>query len=237
MPIPTILVPRGAEFQAVCRGLRRGAASPKVVAIPMGVASVRAFLSTYRQQHCITADAQFLVMGLCGSLQPLYQVGDAVLYTSSMTLSAGQTRAWTCSPEWTDRVRNQLAQGKAQPSLVKAWTSDQFIQSVQRKQQLGATYGVDVVDMEGTAILEQLADTGAQVAMLRVVSDDCLHELPDLSPAISPTGKLRPLPLTQILLQNPRGALRLIQGAQRGLTVLQSLTQTLFAPPTELLKL
>ncbi len=48
MPLPsvqTLLVPQGAEFQAVQRGLRRVGATVTVLPIPLGMAAVRQFLA------------------------------------------------------------------------------------------------------------------------------------------------------------------------------------------------
>ena len=84
--------------------------------------------------------------------------------------------------------------------------------------------------MEGSAILTALPQ--AQIAMLRVISDDCEHELPDLSEAIGSqaigTGKLRTLPLVTTLLRQPLGSLRLIRGSLRGLKALEQITRQLF---------
>jgi len=75
----TILVPQGAEYQAVCRGLNQVRGSkPTVVAIPMGVQPLRQYL----QQLVGDRPTNVLLMGLCGSLSPKYGVGDLVLYQS-----------------------------------------------------------------------------------------------------------------------------------------------------------
>jgi hypothetical protein len=78
--------------------------------------------------------------------------------------------------------------------------------------------------MEGSAILSALPQ--AQIAMLRVVSDDCEHQLPDLSAAVG--SQLRTLPLITAMLRQPVGSLRLIRGSLRGLKALEQLTRRLF---------
>lgn len=228
MAISTILVPRGAEYQSVYRGLQKAAEFradlPTVVAIPMGIKPVKQFLMTLLQQNLIKAQSQILVMGLCGGLRADYQVGDVVAYESVVGLN--QKKSGKCDAQLTETIRNQLT---TQPPLVNAWTSEQFINSIQIKQQLGEAYGVDVVDMEGTAILTSLAAIKAKVAMLRVISDDCQHELPNLTAAISAQGKITPLPLLQAMIRQPRGSFRLIRGSVVGLQVLQQVTAQLFA--------
>jgi hypothetical protein len=107
---------------------------------------------------------------------------------------------------------------------VRALTSDRLIWSAAEKCELGKIYTAEVVDMEGFAALKVLGQAGIAVAMVRVVSDDCHHNLPDLTAALSLDGALQPLPLALGLLRQPIAAARLIRGALRGLQVLQRVT-------------
>ena len=79
--------------------------------------------------------------------------------------------------------------------------------------------GAAVVDMEGWAIWQAFP----HVAMIRVISDDCQQDLPDISKAIAPNGNLKPITLTQAFLKQPAAAMKLIQGSLQGL---HQLTQT-----------
>lgn len=221
MPTPlidTILVAQGAEYQAVCRGLQNVESPPSVLPIPIGTASVQRFLAKQPQLD----RRSILVMGLCGSLQPSYPVGTAVLYCSVKAMIDREVGHWLCDAALTQSLQVQLP---AVP-LVQSWTSEQFVNSRTVKQQLRQTYGVDVVDMEGKAILTTLRT--ARIATLRVVSDDCQHNLPNLDWAISAEGKLLPLPLVTSLLAHPVSGLRLIHGSLQGLKYLQQLTTILF---------
>ena len=103
-----------------------------------------------------------------------------------------------------------------------------LIWSSSEKHQLGQVYQAGVVDMEGYALLKVLNRLGVAVAMLRVISDDCYYDLPDLNFAINPDGKLEPLPLAMGMLRQPIAATRLIRGALQGLRVLQQVTADLF---------
>jgi nucleoside phosphorylase len=157
-------------------------------------------------------------MGLCGSLQPAHQIGDVMLYQTVISPS-GQIQR--CNPQLTAEIQARLPQ----IPLVQSLTSAQFVQSAAAKQQLGQRHQAGAVDMEGSAILSALPQ--AQIAMLRVISDDCEHQMPDLSRAIG-SGKLRTLPLLTILLRRPVGSLRLIRGSLRGLKALEQVTKQLF---------
>jgi hypothetical protein len=79
--------------------------------------------------------------------------------------------------------------------------------------------------MEGFAVLEVFKE----VAMVRVISDDSHHNLPNIASAISPDGALLPLPLAMGMIRQPIAASRLILGSLRGLRVLENTTKLLFA--------
>lgn len=231
--VQAILVCQGAEFAAVRRGLRTvQGPKPIVLPMPIGPVPVREYLKTCQQEGRLS-HSPVLVMGLCGSLIPRYAVGDAVLYQSCTNLSQSQM----CDRSLTDQLASQLSatlpdnfQGwRNGERLVKAITSDRILCSASEKQSLATTQGVDVVDMEGCIVLEMLHQLGIVVAMLRVVSDDCHHDLPNLAPALDASGTLRPLPLAIALMRQPIAAARFIQGSLRGLKTLQMLTTALFS--------
>ena len=220
-----ILVPQGAEYQAVCRGLTRvNPPKPLVVPIPVGPKPVTRYLERWQETgHSLnTPQPRVLLVGLCGSLSPDYKIGDIVLYQDCVYASNPSGKLLqTCNGDLTSWLHHKL---KDKASLVRAITSDRLIYSVDEKRQLGQMYGADVVDMEGFAVSEILKKAGVAVAMLRVISDNCQHNIPDLSSALSSDGSLQTLPLAIGLLRQPLAATRLILGALRGLKVLQDVT-------------
>ncbi len=166
-------------------------------------------------------------MGLCGSLNPRYGIGATVLYQNCVyPLEKFEPKILSCDCPLTDLLYSLIPQNVY---LVKALTSDRLIHKASEKRYLAETYGADVVDMEGFAALEVLSQAGVAVAMLRVVSDNCHHDIADLTAALSPEGALLPLPLALGMIRQPIAAVRLIQGALRGLYVLQKVTTTLFS--------
>lgn len=206
---PIILVPQGAEYQAVCQGLKQHPDPPKVLPIAIGVTAVH--LDTL----ALDQTSKILVMGLCGSLTPRLGVGAVALYTACIDF-AGIER--NC-----DRALTHRLQDRFQVSPIRGLTSDRVICSAREKCDLGRTYQADVVDMEGSAV----AALNGAVAMLRVVSDDTEHDLPDLDGTIDANGKLQPLPLAIALCKRPIAATRLIRGSLVGLNVLRDLAARL----------
>ncbi|BAY77353.1 hypothetical protein NIES25_38150 [Nostoc linckia NIES-25] len=255
LPHDTILVPQGAEYQAVCRGLRNLTGSiPTVLPIPVGMKPLLQYLQESAESRQIQATkSRVLVMGLCGSLSDRYGVGDVVLYQNCLY----QGKRQECDRSFTAQLLGigQGAKGKGQGgkqrsllfpftfylsprrshlpqspvTLVNALTSDRVISSAAEKRSLGETLAADVVDMEGFTALEFFNAAGVAVAMLRVVSDDCQHDIPDLTGAIDSDGSLRPLPLAMAMIRQPVAATRLIRGSLIGLKVLKQVTNQVFS--------
>ncbi|WP_375477967.1 phosphorylase [uncultured Nostoc sp.] len=220
LPINTILVPQGAEYKAVCRGLSSVAASiPTVVAIPVGM---KPLLKHLQQGEFLTPKSRVLIMGICGSLSDRYTVGDIVLYQNCIY----QAKQQECDRTFTAQLHSYISE---KVSLVKSLTSDRVIWSALEKRRLGETLAADVVDMEGFTALEFFNAAGVSVAMLRVVSDDCQHNIPDLTPAINSDGSLNPFILAIAMLRQPFAATRLIRGSLIALKVLEQVTNLLFS--------
>jgi hypothetical protein len=175
-----------------------------VEAIPIGCSAVQRFLHSTDLQI-----SQVVVMGLCGSLSPRYGVGEVVLYQECMD-GLGQVKE--C-----DRALTQRLQTCLNLTPVRALTSDRIIALASEKQALGKLHNADVVDMEGMAVMS----LSAAITMVRVVSDDVHEDVPDLTGAIDPDGKLRSLPLAIGLIRHPIKGFRLIRGSLIGLRSLR----------------
>ncbi len=214
-----LLVPQGQEYQAIVNGLQQHpTAGLEVVAIPLGVNPVNAFLETWQPAPDI---AGILLMGLAGALSSSLNIGQVVVYQSCML--SPETNSWkSCSPAWGESLSQLL-----QAPLVKAVTSLELVGTAQAKAQLGQTTGAAVVDMEGWPILTYALKHQLEVAMVRVISDTAEQDLPNLGQAIGPDGSLNPLGLAWAFLQKPVAAGHLIAGSLRGLGGLTQVTETL----------
>ncbi|WP_228061995.1 phosphorylase [Coleofasciculus sp. LEGE 07081] len=230
LPINAILVPQGAEYQAVCRGLSQiSSIQPLVVPIPIGTQPVTQCLKQWLQDEPFanSPHSRVLVMGLCGSLSPRYGIGDIVLYRDCLYVPQGsRPQLQECDDALTNGLHRSLNE---KASRVRAMTSDRMIESSSEKRQLNHIYKASVVDMEGFAVLDVLSLAGVDVAMVRVISDSCHQTLPNLNSTLSSEGSLKPFPLALGLLRQPLAATQLIQGALRGLRVLQQVTINVFS--------
>jgi Phosphorylase superfamily len=223
--IQIILVPQGSECRAVCRSLNQISVKPSVKpivkAIPVGVDAVTRYLQQLQQTGFFHPQQQVLVMGLCGSLSDYFLTGEMVLYRECVDGTGSGSRA--CDRSLTTQLQVQL-----KTAMVRGLTSDRVISNAQEKRDLGQSHQADVVDMEGLAVLAVLSQIGIAVAMLRVISDDCHHNLPDLSLALGAEGNLKALPVAIAMLRQPIAATHLIRGALRGLKQLEAATTLLF---------
>jgi hypothetical protein len=210
-----VLVPQGAEFQAVKRGLAKRRQVVAVVPIPAGLQPVQNWLIKYRNDAVMRSTDRVIVMGLCGGLRHDLAIGDAVIYTSCQNFAQ---QVWQCETG-----------GFGNAKLVKAISSNKVVATVPEKRFIREKYGCDAVDMEGTAILEFFAALNIPVAILRVVSDDVATDIPDLSAAIDKNGKLRGRQLAVGLIREPRKGLRLVRGALVGLWALEKFASSVSA--------
>jgi Phosphorylase superfamily len=220
--IDVIFVPQGPEFKAVQRGLNRIGAKVALYATPMGPYAIKGCLEQWLQLEFRTFDPPpcVLLMGLCGSMSPSFSIGDRVLYRSCIDAQApSSVPPLSCDPSLLTTLQERLENAV---TIVTSVMRDRIIHRASDKQALADHYGVQVVDMEGYAFLSALESTGISVGMLRVVSDDIFHDLPDLSAAMTETGTLNPAKLALCMMTQPRNALRLIQGSLASLKQLEN---------------
>ena len=225
--IDVIIVPQGAEYQAVKKALNKlEIQQPLIISIPIGVKQIGENLT--KQKFWQAEPKRVLMMGLCGSLSSQYSVGDAVLYQDSYSKQKQENIA-------TDRDLNQFIstrlnykKSKSSISLVSGVTSDRVITTIREKQQLARKYNASVVDMESFAYLKLLQGNNIAISIVRIVSDDLQYNIPNLEQAISDRGKIKPLAMTNAMFKQPIASLRFIRGSLQGLQKLQQITSDIF---------
>ena len=226
-----ILVPQGTEYKAVHEGfIEKKQFSPKIkiIQIPTGFLPFKHYLKQWQRTHDFVNHPPkgILLMGLGGSLSPDYQVGDKILYQKCCLLSKNiSALPWhPCDINLGNLIyrcfNKKIARGKA-------LTSSRIITSAEEKWQLGRRYQADVVDMEGIPLLEFCNSLKIPVAMIRVISDDCQQDLPNLTPALEEDGNLNPWRLTFQMSKNPLSSIRLIRSSLKGLRTLKQVSKDL----------
>lgn len=185
--IQVILVPAGAEYRTVSRALKQTRNAPQIISIPAGPQAVQTFLSDDKNR-AILKSGGVLLMGLGGSLSPKYGIGDGVLIEVVWDgMKANELECYGCDRPLTRKLSQRLSQ----VALGTGVTCDRVITTAAEKQQLRDRFGAVVVDMESVPLLK--ASSHCKIAILRVISDDCHHDLPDISNAvglIDPSGPI-----------------------------------------------
>jgi purine-nucleoside phosphorylase len=188
----------------------------------------RSHLSQLQQaQLGFSPQSNVILMGLCGSLSPQLFVGDSLVCQRCIDLTTTPVVSYECDRLLSQYVMQQMSNTA---KFATCLTSDRLVESAAEKCQLGATHRADVVDMEGAAILNFLQYLDVNLTILRVVSDNCTHDLPAISTAIDSQGRLRTLPLMSTLMLQPIRAVQLVRSSLRALIVLQQRTVDLFTP-------
>jgi nucleoside phosphorylase len=202
------------------KGWQKKPTCPSILAIPVGGKAVEKALLRELMSQKIGANSPqgIIVMGLAGSLSPQLKRGQIVLYRSCLDLESGQLLF--CDSSATGYLVQRLGH-KVQ--LVEALSSDRVITEAEEKQNLGKRYQVQVVDMEGAAILKFFAAQQVPVVILRVISDEINQSLPDLSQIYNSAGELQTWPLTKALISQPIAGFNLIRSSLYALKILEQL--------------
>lgn len=219
MAIQVILVPAGAEYQAVIRGSKAVSNAPLVIPIPAGPVAFRAFLESWEGRSRF-ADQEILLMGLGGSLSPQHSVGNAIVLGQVWDDVGDESQCFQSDRALVDSLAQRL-----KVPIGTGVTCDRVITTAAEKRRLGDRYRADVVDMESAVLLQAMPQ--AKVAILRIISDDCSRDLPDIAGAIGPDGTLRADTLARSFLKRPIAALNFISGSLQALKTLEQLALTL----------
>jgi hypothetical protein len=220
-----LIVPQGAELQAVGRGLQKSGASLPIIPIAIGPDPSRVRLQRAIEAGQLRSGMRVLSLGLAGGLGPV-AVGDRVIYGRC---------AWDGDQVQLDQQgQNWLQSRLPGVTIGEAWSSDRLVGTAAFKRSLWCQTGAICVDMETAALLEILEPAGVQVAVLRVISDDAMTNLPNLDGTVDGDGNLRPLALAAAFVRQPIGAAALIRGSLRGLAQLEATVVRLFEPDRDL---
>lgn len=207
MPRTTILVPQGAEAEAV----RRARASARVVALLPGAAAAGA-LPDFEDGETV------VVMGLCGGLWRIH-AGEVAIYARVVDAS----RVFELDPDLVDELSAALPRA----TVVNACTTKRVVTTVETRTVLAQRFNADVVDMEGTPLAAALTARGVRFAMVRVVSDDASRDLPPIEDAIDAEGRLQPMPVALAFARKPLAAVAFVRNARSALDTLTGVARAL----------
>ena len=218
--IQVIMVPAGAEYKAVKRALSRIKQAPELVAIPAGPQAAKKFVAGWAKQH--STEGGLLLIGLGGSLSADYGVGEGVLMKQIWSgFEENESTVVECDHGLTAQIAARIG-----VAIGVGVSCDRIITTAKEKRELGDRYSANIVDMESFSVIQTLPTY--KVAILRVISDDCQHDLPNIADAIGPDGSLRPILLTIRFISQPFAAIRFVKSGLKGLKALEALTLEIF---------
>jgi hypothetical protein len=196
----TILVPRGAEADAV----RRAQTAARVVELTPGAACASA-LPDFEDDETVVA------MGLCGSLWRL-KTGEVGIYGRVVDTNGVFDLDHRLVDEFTGALPNA--------TVVNAFTAKRVITTVVARTVLAQRFNADVVDMEGAHLAAALSARGVRFAMVRVVSDDASRDLPPIDHAIGADGRIQAIPVALAFARAPLAAFAFVRDVRSSLVVL-----------------
>lgn len=222
-----ILVPQGAEYQAVVGAIKNNPHSPVILAIPVGKLAVNRYLQDWRQNNPDFSPTGVILMGLGGSLSAEFGLGQAVVLESCLNYQNDQAD----QEQYSDRILNDWVQQKLGRNLrrVQGLTSDRVITDATEKHALGKRFNCQVVEMEGWAVLSFFRQLGIPATIIRVISDEVGQSLPDLSKIYNTQGQLNAIALSLALGKEPIAGYKLIVGSLKSLKTLNKITKKLLS--------
>ena len=230
--VDIVLVPAGFEHLIVRASIGLTLSpSPVVLSIPMGpVASANYIRKMIESGTFFKPASNILLIGLAGGLSPDLRAGDMVLIEECGSYHQFD-QLDQLSVRWLPfdhTLVNSLIQILPAVKSGRLITTDSVVCESEDKLNLWRHSGADVVDMEGFIALKLLSESGHHVSILRVISDDSHHDLPDIESVVSASGSLALLPLVLSFLRRPRVSIRFIGASLTGLFSLFVLTAQLF---------
>lgn len=149
-----------------------------------------------------------LIVGISGALSPEISFGDTVI-CPEMVAETGAPAV--CDGDFTDRLAENFAGSKTTFHRGPGVTTNRVICSTAEKRRLYETYGGLTVDMESHSILSAAQEFGLRVGVVRVVSDDARHDLPEMNAAFDAEFNVRYLKMIAALVSSPFDSARFLK--------------------------
>ncbi|HQR31155.1 MAG TPA: hypothetical protein PLK30_00355 [Blastocatellia bacterium] len=168
-----------------------------------------------------------VVAGLAGALKPILKTGDIVVYDLCWDRRDGvaEERAEIhCNQPLTEFLHKRFQDASLRYFQGTGITVSRIITDAEDKLRLGLDHGAWAVDMESYDVLRVAADFNLPAAVIRVVSDEASHDLPDFNYAAEAGGKMNYQRLAAAMFRRPAASLRFLASLK---LVMNSLRESL----------
>ncbi|OYT72693.1 MAG: hypothetical protein CFK52_04570 [Chloracidobacterium sp. CP2_5A] len=170
------------------------------------------------------------VVGLGGALAPPLSVGDVVLGLGALALDGSR---YPACPAATAHLAARLTAAGVTAHRADHLTAAYVVCRAAEKRRLHAQTGAWAVDMESHAIAQSARRHGLPLLLLRVISDDARHDLPDLNAGFDAEYRVRPLGMAGLLATHPVASARFLSNLRRALMELRRVARVGFANDSE----
>jgi hopanoid-associated phosphorylase len=184
-PRPVIGVVTGLAFEARC--LKGNLSSPERFSIALSGGDSSHALGESRRLLAEGA-AGLVSFGTAGALSPALAAGDIVVATAVVGASGG---ALAVERSWCDSLAAAASAGRLTPHLGSICAVERPATSIEEKSALYRASGALAVDMESGAVARAARDAGLPFAVLRVIIDSAMREVPPAAvAAMAPGGRI-----------------------------------------------
>ena len=196
---PAIGVVTGLGFEASC--LRRNVPSPEHFPVALsGGDSSRALAESTRL--IAEGAAGLLSFGTAGALSPALVAGDVIVATAVIGDSGGAIAA---EQPWCDMLAAAASAHRLAPHLGSIRAVDRPATTPKEKSALYRATGALAIDMESGAVARAARNAGLPFAVVRVIIDPAMHEVPPAAlAAMAPGGRIDYAGLAGALWREPR---------------------------------
>jgi nucleoside phosphorylase len=160
-----------------------------------------------------------LISGLAGGLAPECQSGDLVLYRQCHFIENKGIVAGTadCDRNLTGQLRERLEKASFRVHEGDGLTLPRLICRTDEKREAGKSFKAIAVDMESYQIMRIAEQAGRPSAVLRVISDDLRHDLPDINSALDSQLRVNYFKMVRNFCVQPILAARFLVNIRRSL--------------------
>ncbi len=203
----------------ICRGVI-GDRRITVLQCGMGARGFAEWLSHHLKNNSYEA---LIVAGLAGGLNPKLKTGDAVVYDLCVD-SVGKSAKLRCDERLVGSLFEALQSASLRSFRGAGVTVSRIITESTDKLRLGEHHQALAVDMESFDVLRVAAEFGLPAAVVRVISDEAGHDLPDFNSTYDPDGGKNYRRLAAAMTRRPAASFRFLLSLKR---VIQSLRKSL----------
>lgn len=175
-----------------------------------------------------------IVSGLAGALDPRLKTGDSIVYDHCLDArGAVEESTPTDLPiqhshrqaELIRTLLDALRESALNCVYGSGITVSHVVVNAQDKLWMGQQHQAVAVDMESFDVMQIAAKCGVPAAVVRVISDEAEHDLPDFNAAAEPDGTINPRRMAAALLRRPVASARFLRNLKPVLAALRNVLE------------